>query len=97
MTGCRATGPMPPKQLSGESGGTAPLVSVIIVTRNTRELVREAIRSVESSRVSFETELLLVDNGSTDGTSEEIPRSFPKAVYLRSSHNLGFAAAVDRA
>ncbi|MGD9896971.1 MAG: glycosyltransferase family 2 protein [Candidatus Methylacidiphilaceae bacterium] len=74
-----------------------PLVSVIIVARNTRELLREAISSVEASRVHFDTEILVVDNGSTDGTAEEIPPAFPKILYLRSSCNLGFAAAVDRA
>lgn len=73
-----------------------PLVSIIIVTRNTLALLREAIRSVEASRISFALELILVDNGSTDGTAEEIPRDFPEALYLRSAHNLGFAAAVDR-
>ncbi len=80
----------------GEDRKREPLVSVIIVTRNTHDLVREAIRSVEASEVSFPLETILVDNGSTDRTSEEIPPAFPKAVYLRFPRNLGFAAAVDR-
>ncbi len=73
------------------------MLSVIIVTRNTRELVCEAIRSVEASRTSFVLETIVIDNGSSDGTAEEIPRAFPEAIYLRSARNLGFAAAVDRA
>ncbi|VVM05902.1 N-acetylglucosaminyl-diphospho-decaprenol L-rhamnosyltransferase [Methylacidimicrobium tartarophylax] len=95
--GCEAPGTIPPTDGPQGAAERNPLVSIIIVTRNTRDLLREAIRSVEASRTSFPTELVLVDNGSTDGTAEEIPLAFPKAVYLRSSRNLGFAAAVDRA
>ncbi|WP_242529340.1 glycosyltransferase family 2 protein [Methylacidimicrobium sp. B4] len=86
-----------PTEGAGETRKGEPLVSVIIVTRNTRDLVREAIRSVEASEVSFPLETILVDNGSTDGTAEGIPPAFPKLVYLRFPRNLGFAAAVDRA
>ncbi|WP_018291092.1 glycosyltransferase family 2 protein [Verrucomicrobium sp. 3C] len=95
--GCRAQTTTPSTASPRSGTEPNPLVSIIIVTRNTRNLLREAIRSVEGSRIAFETELILVDNGSTDGTAEEIPLAFPKAVYLHSSRNLGFAAAVDRA
>ncbi|CAB4244234.1 Glycosyl transferase [Methylacidimicrobium sp. AP8] len=86
-----------PAGAGGEKESREPLLSVIIVTRNTRDLVCAAIRSVEESDVPFAVETIVVDNGSTDGTAEEIPRAFPKAAYLRFPRNLGFAAAVDRA
>ncbi|MDD4932368.1 MAG: glycosyltransferase family 2 protein [Methylacidiphilaceae bacterium] len=95
--GCQAPATIPSTGSPRSGSEKNPLVSIILVARNTRDLLHEAIRSVGASRVSFETELVLVDNGSTDGTAEEIPHAFPKALYLRSSRNLGFAAAVDRA
>jgi GT2 family glycosyltransferase len=69
-------------------------VSVIIVTRNTCALTRAAIESVPAGGG---TEILVVDNGSTDETPQVLPRAFPALRYLRQEHNLGFARAVNLA
>ncbi len=35
--------------------------------------------------------IILVDNGSTDGSIEEIPEKFPNIIFLKNGENLGFA------
>lgn len=76
-------------------------VSVIIPTHNRRAMVREAIASVMTQRgASFE--LIVVDDGSTDGTAEELDRlaaamkaeSADRAcMYVVRKENHGVAAA----
>jgi glycosyltransferase involved in cell wall biosynthesis len=47
-------------------------VSVIIITRNTRDLTSDAIRSAQTPENSLSREIIVVDNGSTDGTTETL-------------------------
>ena len=54
------------------------VVSVILVSRNTRELTCAAVRSVFESTDDFAKEVIVVDNGSTDDTPQVLPREFPK-------------------
>ena len=72
-------------------------VSVIIVTRNTRTLTCEAVRSVLDDRDGLAKEILVVDNGSTDDTATALPREFPQMQFIRSETNLGFARACNLA
>jgi GT2 family glycosyltransferase len=71
-------------------------VSVIIVTRNTCALTCAAVRSVFEIADGLAREVIVVDNGSTDQTAEALAREFPKAKYVRSETNLGFARANNR-
>ena len=68
-----------------------PLVSVIVVNWNGREFLGECLQSL--SQQSFaDYEVILVDNGSTDGSIEYLQSHFPGFVrVLRNEKNLGFA------
>ena len=72
--------------------------SVIVVSFNTRDLLRECLKSTldEIGRLpaGMTAEILVVDNASTDGSAETVEREFPTRVRLmRSAENLGFAGA----
>ena len=72
-----------------------PWVSVIIPTYNRRDLLREAIRSVlEQSFRDFE--LIVVDDGSEDGTREMIQREFPGLLTYIYQENQGVSRARNR-
>lgn len=72
-------------------------VSVIIITRNTRDLTSDAIRSAQAPENSVSREIIVVDNGSRDGTTETLKQNFPSVNVIRSENNLGFARGCNLA
>ncbi len=77
---------------------TPPQLSVIIPVYNERYTVRELVRRVVAVGVS--KEIVMVDDGSTDGTSEllvSIAARYPDVVRLfKQPHNQGKGAAIRR-
>jgi len=73
-----------------------PALSAVVVTFRQRELARECLDSVTAAlaRVEGETELIVVDNASRDGTVEMVQREFPSARLIVNETNLGFAPAL---
>jgi N-acetylglucosaminyl-diphospho-decaprenol L-rhamnosyltransferase len=67
---------------------------VVIPTLNARELLAEAIASVEAQTVPVQ--IIVVDNASSDGTAEMLADRFPRATVVRNEENLGFGRAVNR-
>nr|WP_290430501.1 glycosyltransferase family 2 protein [Paramuribaculum intestinale] len=67
-------------------------VSVIIVNYNTCRMTAECIDSVRQKTVGISYEIILVDNGSTDG-SKEFFEQFEGVKYIYSDENLGFGRA----
>ena len=65
-------------------------VSIIIVSYNTREVLRQCLQSVLDDAGSLATEILVVDNASSDGSPEMVEQDFPQVILLRSDINLGF-------
>lgn len=76
--------------------GMNPRISVIIPTLNSLEQVTRCVDFVLRSP-EISPEVIVVDNGSSDGTSEELRRRFPRITVLRNERNEGFARAVNRA
>lgn len=60
----------------------------IICTYNGREWIERCIDSLKDSYL-----IIVVDNGSTDGTVEFIERQYPNINLIKSQQNLGFGAA----
>lgn len=74
-------------------------VSVVIVSWNTRDLLRNCLLTVdrEARLLDGELEVFVVDNGSTDGTVEMVRKSFPSVALIANTENAGFAAANNQA
>lgn len=70
----------------------APIISVIIVSYNCKELLEEAIRSV-TLHVKETHEIIVVDNASKDGTKQVIPQLFPDIKFIANAGNNGFSKA----
>lgn len=66
------------------------LVSIIIVNWNGKHFLKKCLQSIYSQRYK-EIEVIVVDNGSIDGSVEYIITNFPKVKVIKNRYNLGFA------
>ena len=68
----------------------APQISIIIVSWNVRDLLRNCLHSIERGRGDLSLETIVVDSGSTDGTAEAILTEFPDVRLIAHPDNVGF-------
>jgi GT2 family glycosyltransferase len=71
---------------------TLALVSVVIANWNRRDLVKQCLESLRNQSYS-NFEIVLVDNGSSDGSVAFVEQQFPEVRVLALTRNNGFAAA----
>jgi hypothetical protein len=76
---------------------TGKQAAVIILNWNGINLLREFLPLAEKYTVSSRADLIVADNGSTDGSAEWIKLNCPGVKVLRFPENLGFAAGYNRA
>ncbi|HJS32891.1 MAG TPA: glycosyltransferase family 2 protein [Alphaproteobacteria bacterium] len=65
-------------------------VAVIVLNLDRRDLLLECLASVKAQRHAA-VEIVVVDNGSSDGSADAVARQFPGVHVLRQSRNLGVA------
>lgn len=65
-------------------------IAVSIVEFNTKELLRECLKSVLSQKKS-DIEVWVVDNASEDFSAEMVEKDFPKVNLIKNKENSGFA------
>jgi hypothetical protein len=71
-------------------------LSVIVVTWNTRGLVLDCLASVAAAlSPAMRAEILIVDNGSSDGTAAAVRGAYPAARVIALPENVGFAAGCN--
>ena len=68
-------------------------VSVVIVNWNTRALLADCLRSVLGQTSRYAIEVIVVDNGSEDGSQEAVRTEFPRVKLIENEANLGFDKA----
>jgi len=68
-------------------------LSVIVVNYNTRDLLNQLLASIYRYKVKCNFEVIVVDNGSKDGSSEMVHRNFSQVRLITNFTNLGFAGA----
>ena len=73
------------------------LLSIIIVNWNTEELLAGCLRSVYETVYDSRLEVFVVDNASTDGSTEMVREQFPQVLLVENSENVGFARANNQA
>lgn len=72
-------------------------LSVIFICWNSLHHLRKAIASMqETLSVVDSSEIIIIDNGSTDGTDDFITTQYPHAIYRRLPENHGVAYARNR-
>mgnify|MGYP002626043975 CR=1 FL=1 len=71
-------------------------VSIIIVNYNTKTLLAGCLRSIYAQTTDMNYEIIVSDNGSTDGSIEMIKSEFPNVILIENNANLGFGGANNR-
>lgn len=71
-------------------------LSIIIVNWNTKNYLLRCLESVFRSGKKKSWEVIVVDNGSQDGSAKEVKRSFPNIRLIANEENRGFAKATNQ-
>ncbi len=66
-------------------------LSVVVLSWNTKNLVRDCLEALEGDPFPGRREILLVDQASSDGTPSMVRESFPRVRILEAERNLGYA------
>ncbi len=67
------------------------MISIVIVSSNIKKLIGDCIESIIKS--GGECEIVVVDNGSTDGTPELIQKKYKFVKLIKNKKNLGYTKA----
>jgi hypothetical protein len=68
-------------------------VAIVIVNWNGRELLDACLRSIAATAGNLSYEIIVVDNGSTDGSVNLLRSDFPNVWVIEPGRNLGFGGA----
>ncbi|MFA6271794.1 MAG: glycosyltransferase family 2 protein [Patescibacteria group bacterium] len=68
-------------------------ISIIIVNHNTKQLLKDCLDSIKVQNQNNETEVVVVDNASSDGSGDMVNKYFPEVKLIQNDFNVGFGAA----
>jgi N-acetylglucosaminyl-diphospho-decaprenol L-rhamnosyltransferase len=94
----RLASPLAPGRRPARPVSAEPIdVTVCIVNWNCRAMLHDCLASLCRKPQGVRLEVVVVDNGSTDGAPEMTARDFPEVILVRNARNLGFARANNQA
>ena len=70
-----------------------PLLSVIIVSVDTRNWLEPCLESLQEQDIFESIEVVVVDNGSSDGSADMVRQNFPAVKLIRLKKTVGFGTA----
>ncbi len=85
----------PAPMVASNHPSASPLATVVITTKNRVDELRAAVRSV--LRQTAPVEILIIDDGSTDGTSDVVRREFPTVRLVREENSRGLIVRRNQA
>jgi len=72
-----------------------PMVSIIILNWNGQKHIHKCLEHVLNQ--TYEPlEIIIVDNGSTDGSIKKLKEMYPNLVYIENNKNLGYAVGMNQ-
>lgn len=70
-------------------------MSIVVPTHNTRDLTLKCLNRLERAATAISHEVVVVDDGSGDGTADAVRAAYPRVHVLRHESSLGFSAAAN--
>ena len=72
-------------------------LSITIVNYNTKDLLKQCIKSIYEQTKNISFEIIVVDNASSDGSVEMLKQEFPEVKVIANKENLFFTRAHNQA
>jgi len=72
-------------------------LTISVVSYNTKDFLKDCLNSIYQHARGIKYEVIVVDNGSTDGSVEMVKEEFPQVKLIENRENLGFARANNQA
>jgi GT2 family glycosyltransferase len=85
------------KDRYGEDQSVEIAVSVIIVNWNTKDILQNCLDSIYQTIDNLSCEIIVVDNASSDGSTEMLQERYPQVIKIYNKVNRGFGAANNQA
>ena len=85
------------KDHDGEDQSVETAVSVIIVNWNTKDILQNCLDSIFQTIDNLSCEIIVVDNASSDGSTEMLKERYPQVIKIYNQVNKGFGAANNQA
>ncbi|MCF7802742.1 MAG: glycosyltransferase [Candidatus Marinimicrobia bacterium] len=74
----------------------SPRLSIVIVNYNVKEFLEQSLQAIRKASVGLETEVIVVDNHSVDGSAEMLRSKFSWVTLITNDENRGFAVASNQ-
>jgi len=74
-----------------------PEISICIVSYNACQYLADCLRSLLAAPPRRSFEMIVVDNGSQDGTAELVQNEFPQVILIRNAGNGGYTRPMNQA
>lgn len=74
-------------------------LSIVLVTRNSKSVLFDCLKALDNNdeiTSSKNSQWIIVDNDSTDGSIEEVLKLYPQTQVIKNKENLGFAKAANQ-
>jgi hypothetical protein len=72
-----------------------PDVSIVFTQWNVRDMLRDCLNSVREKTAGLTYEIIVVDDGSTDGSAEMVRAEFPDVILTVNQSNIGVAKSYN--
>jgi GT2 family glycosyltransferase len=78
------------------SEGGDPTLSIVLVCWNNRAYLGPCLESLYQSKMKSTFDIVVVDNGSTDGTQEMLAEKYPEVIIIQNAGNVGLGKASNQ-
>jgi GT2 family glycosyltransferase len=72
-------------------------LSVVILNYNVRFFLEQCIRSVQRAISGIDSEIIVIDNASSDDSCSMVKELFPEILLIENKENVGFSTANNQA
>jgi N-acetylglucosaminyl-diphospho-decaprenol L-rhamnosyltransferase len=79
-----------------DNGAQVPDMSIVLVCWNNKDFLDDCLRSLYEGNLKCSYDVLVVDNGSTDGSQKMLAEKYPQVQLIQNENNIGLAAACNQ-